>query len=103
MHKAQSMGDDYRGCDQNLKNRFPEMFRSFVRYYSDPKTNKILTENLDRGMYSMLDSNNADYTYATKDAMLKGMYENLLIDDKDTNRENFFKVVISAMDGSDTV
>jgi hypothetical protein len=95
------------------------MLRSFVRYYSDPKTNKILTQNLDRGAYSMLDENLANYTYSTKDAMLIGMYDHLLIkstethflytgkhhgeDEKDMKRENFLKVVISAMNGFDTV
>jgi hypothetical protein len=85
------------------------MLRSFVRYYSDPKTNKILTQNLDREMYSMMDTN-ASRNYATEDDMLKGMYENLMtatiaIDDHfiKADRNNFFKVAISAINGFETV
>jgi hypothetical protein len=75
------------------------MIRILYRYYVNTKTNQILTDNLDRGKYSLaIDS--SKFSYKTLDDMLIALAHEIFAAQPEI-KTKIFKVIYSGMEGHD--
>lgn len=63
-----------KNCQQE---DFKEFMYHLIRYYVDPKTNKLFDHDLDRRFYSLTAEPKASFTYGNKEDLLYGLSKGL--------------------------